>query len=132
MARALWDEYPTDTIAWAIDRQFLWGSGLLISPVLDQGAETVEAYFPDARWYDITYWTRTNVITEMTTRGGFETLSEPFFMALPAIEIHKLKYSPCFSLSKTRCSTGNHSPSCTWWRDLPMSAGGHNNNRKQK
>ena len=74
MARAFWDEYPTDTIAWGIDRQFLWGSGLMITPVLTQGAVEVEGYFPDARWYDITYWTRTDVITEMTTRGGFETL----------------------------------------------------------
>ena len=74
VARAFWDEYPTDTVAWNIDRQFLWGSGLMISPVLDPGAVTVEAYFPDARWYDITYWTRTDQITEMKTRAGFETL----------------------------------------------------------
>ena len=76
VARAFWDEYPTDTQSWVIDRQFLWGSGLMISPVLFQGEVTVDAYFPDARWYDITYWTRTDTITETTTRGGFETLGK--------------------------------------------------------
>ena len=46
----------------------------MISPVLDEGAVSVDAYFPDARWYDITYWTRTDVITESSTRGSYETL----------------------------------------------------------
>jgi len=51
VVRALWHEYPMDSTALSIDRQFLWGSGLLISPVLDEGQVTVDAYFPDARWY---------------------------------------------------------------------------------
>ncbi|KAI8325998.1 alpha-glucosidase [Martensiomyces pterosporus] len=34
------------------DRQFLIGDGLLISPVLTQGATTVDAFFPQGIWYD--------------------------------------------------------------------------------
>jgi len=36
VARALWDEFPTDSITWAIDEQFMWGSALLISPVVEE------------------------------------------------------------------------------------------------
>ena len=30
----------------------MWGSSLLISPVLDYNKRTVYAYFPQARWFD--------------------------------------------------------------------------------
>jgi alpha-glucosidase (family GH31 glycosyl hydrolase) len=30
----------------------MWGSELLISPVLDKNKRTVYAYFPQARWFD--------------------------------------------------------------------------------
>lgn len=51
VVRALWHEFPTDPQTWNIDRQFMWGSGLLISPVLEEGVTSVEAYLPDARFY---------------------------------------------------------------------------------
>lgn len=35
-----------------IDTQFLWGSALLISPVLEINQRSVYAYFPKARWFD--------------------------------------------------------------------------------
>ena len=35
VARRLWHEFPTDTNTWDIDTQFLWGRGLLISPVIE-------------------------------------------------------------------------------------------------
>ena len=76
MARALWDEFPTDSNTWVIDRQFMWGSGLLISPVLDQGATTKSAYFPDARWYDISSWITSGVITEQTTTETYVDLGK--------------------------------------------------------
>lgn len=30
----------------------MWGSELLISPVLEKNKRTVYAYFPNARWFD--------------------------------------------------------------------------------
>lgn len=39
------------------------GPGLLISPVLEQGATSVRAYFPKARWFD--FYTH-----ELTSTGG--------------------------------------------------------------
>ncbi|XP_029334199.1 maltase-glucoamylase, intestinal isoform X3 [Mus caroli] len=52
VARPLLHEFYDDDNTWGIDRQFLWGPGLLITPVLDQGAEKVKAYVPNATWYD--------------------------------------------------------------------------------
>lgn len=71
VARAMWHEYPMDEVARGNDRQFLWGSGLLISPVLEQDAVSVDAYFPNGRFYD--YFTG----QEEATRGDKVTLNTP-------------------------------------------------------
>lgn len=52
VARPLFFQYPEDQMALEIDTQFMWGSGLLFSPVLQQGARSVTAYFPKDRWYE--------------------------------------------------------------------------------
>lgn len=45
--------FPADSNSQSIDRQFLWGSSLLISPVLEQGAVELSAYLPPATWYSL-------------------------------------------------------------------------------
>ncbi|ELU15628.1 hypothetical protein CAPTEDRAFT_167453 [Capitella teleta] len=52
-ARPLFFSFPTDVNTFDIDKQFMWGSSLIISPVLTQGAESVEAYLPKGIWYDL-------------------------------------------------------------------------------
>ncbi|XP_012576239.1 PREDICTED: maltase-glucoamylase, intestinal [Condylura cristata] len=52
VARPLVHEFYQDNNTWGLHEQFLWGPGLLITPVLYEGAETVTAYIPDAIWYD--------------------------------------------------------------------------------
>ncbi|XP_041660826.1 maltase-glucoamylase, intestinal [Cheilinus undulatus] len=52
VVRPLLHEFVEDKTTWDIHRQFLWGPALLISPALDQGARNVDAYVPNARWYD--------------------------------------------------------------------------------
>ncbi|XP_077868370.1 lysosomal alpha-glucosidase-like, partial [Saccoglossus kowalevskii] len=52
VARPLFFEFPHDDYALTVDTQFLWGEALLISPVLQEGAVTVTAYFPNHSWYD--------------------------------------------------------------------------------
>uniref|UniRef100_A0A2K6KA59 Maltase-glucoamylase n=1 Tax=Rhinopithecus bieti TaxID=61621 RepID=A0A2K6KA59_RHIBE len=52
VARPLLHEFYEDNSTWDVHQQFLWGPGLLITPVLDEGAEKVIAYVPDAVWYD--------------------------------------------------------------------------------
>uniref|UniRef100_A0A7N8YPL4 Lysosomal alpha-glucosidase n=1 Tax=Mastacembelus armatus TaxID=205130 RepID=A0A7N8YPL4_9TELE len=53
VARPLFMEFPTDPNCQTIDRQFLWGSSLLISPVLEQGAVELAVYLPPGTWYSL-------------------------------------------------------------------------------
>ncbi|XP_067276076.1 sucrase-isomaltase, intestinal [Pseudorasbora parva] len=52
VVRPMMHEFYSDSETWAVHKQFLWGAHLLITPVLDPGVTTVEAYIPDALWYD--------------------------------------------------------------------------------
>ncbi|XP_034556178.1 maltase-glucoamylase, intestinal [Notolabrus celidotus] len=52
VVRPVMHEFYSDSATWTVDRQFLWGKHFLITPVLDQGVDTVRAYIPDAVWYD--------------------------------------------------------------------------------
>ncbi|XP_044919019.1 probable maltase-glucoamylase 2 [Mustela putorius furo] len=52
VARPLVHEFYQDPATWGIHEQFLWGPGLLITPVLYEGVDRVKAYIPDAIWYD--------------------------------------------------------------------------------
>ncbi|XP_078612816.1 sucrase-isomaltase, intestinal-like [Branchiostoma floridae x Branchiostoma japonicum] len=80
VVRPLLHEFPTDSNTWDVDRQFLWGNGLLISPVLTPDTTTVDAYFPDTRWYD--YFSGHEV--EGQYRGQTVTLDAP----LDKINVH--------------------------------------------
>ncbi|XP_071390650.1 sucrase-isomaltase, intestinal [Centroberyx affinis] len=52
VVRPVMHEFYSDSATWSVDRQFLWGKHLLITPVLDPGVDRVRAYIPDAVWYD--------------------------------------------------------------------------------
>lgn len=51
VVRAPFMEFPHDQNTWTIDRQFMWGEALLITPVVEQGQTTVTGYFPAGMWY---------------------------------------------------------------------------------
>ncbi|KAJ8001406.1 hypothetical protein DPEC_G00169180 [Dallia pectoralis] len=59
VARPLLFEFPADVRTYGIDRQFLWGRSLLVTPVLDPGVDYVSGYFPRGLWYD--YYTGDSV-----------------------------------------------------------------------
>ncbi|XP_050176741.1 maltase-glucoamylase-like [Myiozetetes cayanensis] len=52
VVRPLLHEFVTDPTTWNLSQQFLWGEGLLISPVLEEGLSSLRLYLPDARWFD--------------------------------------------------------------------------------
>ncbi|XP_065794577.1 probable maltase-glucoamylase 2 [Muntiacus reevesi] len=52
VARPLVHEFYQDPATWDLHTQFLWGPGLLITPVLYEGLNYARAYIPDAIWYD--------------------------------------------------------------------------------
>jgi len=53
-----------------IDRQFLWGSAFMVTPVLEEGKTSVDAYVPDDVWYDFHTGSRVQA-------SGFVTLAAP-------------------------------------------------------
>ncbi|XP_068007377.1 lysosomal alpha-glucosidase isoform X2 [Melanerpes formicivorus] len=54
VARPLFLEFPKDPNTWTVDRQLMWGGGLLITPVLEAGKTKVSGYFPAGTWYSLT------------------------------------------------------------------------------
>ncbi|KAK8727326.1 hypothetical protein OTU49_009816, partial [Cherax quadricarinatus] len=53
VARPLLNVFPTDLEARDVDDQFMWGDGLMIAPVVTQGATSRSVYFPQGLWYDL-------------------------------------------------------------------------------
>ena len=45
--------FPKDPNTWAVDRQLMWGGGLLVTPVLEAGKTKVSGYFPAGTWYSL-------------------------------------------------------------------------------
>ncbi|KFR12257.1 Lysosomal alpha-glucosidase, partial [Opisthocomus hoazin] len=52
VARPLFFEFPRDVATLGLDRQFLWGRSLLVTPVLEPGVDSVTGYVPRGVWYD--------------------------------------------------------------------------------
>jgi alpha-glucosidase len=81
VVRALWANFPTDSITSNIERQFMLGNGVLVSPVLEQGASAVDAYFPAGNWYRFGLWQADSVVDNnaviSSSTGVWKTLSTP-------------------------------------------------------
>ncbi|XP_069808485.1 lysosomal alpha-glucosidase-like [Dendropsophus ebraccatus] len=78
VARALFLEFPTDRNTWTIDRQFLWGEAIYITPVLEEGKTEVKGYFPAGVWYDL------DSGSGLQSKGEWFTLPSP----LDTINVH--------------------------------------------
>ncbi|KAH7950636.1 hypothetical protein HPB51_028329 [Rhipicephalus microplus] len=53
VARPLFFEFPKDVNTYAVDTQFLWGSALLVLPILEPNSTSVKPYLPRGIWYDV-------------------------------------------------------------------------------
>ncbi|CAG2174666.1 unnamed protein product [Oppiella nova] len=69
VVRPLFYEFENDTKTWTLDKQFMWGSALMVSPVTEANAKNVKAYFPKSIWYDYSSGRR------ISSKGQMESLS---------------------------------------------------------
>lgn len=70
--RPLFFAVPEDSRTWDIADQFTLGTDLLVSPVLQQGQVTVNAYFPQGVWYNLF-----NPSQVVRANNSFHTLDAP-------------------------------------------------------
>ncbi|CAF4158178.1 unnamed protein product [Rotaria sp. Silwood2] len=62
IVRSMAHEFSTEPSCWSLDEQFLWGSYLLIAPVIYQGHTTKDVYLPiNERWFN--YYTGIEIKT---------------------------------------------------------------------
>ncbi|KMT08274.1 hypothetical protein BVRB_6g142010 [Beta vulgaris subsp. vulgaris] len=80
IARPLFFSFTNYTDCYGLSTQFLLGSGLMVSPVLEKGATTVKALFPPGSWYSMFDMTQTVISKE----GKYVTLDAP----LNTINVH--------------------------------------------
>jgi alpha-glucosidase (family GH31 glycosyl hydrolase) len=81
VVRSLWVNYPTDANTLDINDQFMIGNGILVSPVVDQGSTSVNAYFPQGVWYN---FAERSFAYDTSSGGATETISTP----LTSINVH--------------------------------------------
>ncbi|CAK8574094.1 unnamed protein product [Lathyrus sativus] len=80
IARPLFFSFPNYIQCYGVSAQFLLGSSLMISPVLEQGKTEVEALFPPGTWYNLFDLTQAVVSKD----GNYVTLDAP----LHEINVH--------------------------------------------
>ena len=52
MLRALFIEFPDDPGSWRVDDEYLFGSSILVAPLLHEGAVSRDVYLPPGNWID--------------------------------------------------------------------------------
>ncbi len=52
MVRALFVEFPDDPGAWLVDDEYLYGSSILVAPLLHAGENSRQVYLPPGTWID--------------------------------------------------------------------------------
>jgi len=76
VARPVFFEFANDPVTYDLDTQFLIGSGLMITPVLEEGKTTVQMYLPaNSAFYD--YYSGKLYQPQGSTQGQYVDLVTP-------------------------------------------------------
>jgi alpha-D-xyloside xylohydrolase len=67
MVRALFIEYPGDPGSWQVDDEYLFGSDILVAPLMETGASERNVYLPPGQWIDYQ--------TAKVYAGGWHTIA---------------------------------------------------------
>ena len=52
MLRSLFFEFPNDETSWLIEDEYMFGSNLLVAPLLETGKNERKVYLPNGKWFD--------------------------------------------------------------------------------
>lgn len=52
MLRALFIEFPDDPAAWRVETEYMFGSQILVAPLVEEGMTGREMYLPEGKWTD--------------------------------------------------------------------------------
>ena len=66
MLRALFVEFPDDPGAWKVDDEYLFGSQIMVAPLLESGMTCRTVYLPEGKWIDYQ--------TEKVYEGGWHRI----------------------------------------------------------
>ena len=83
MLRALFVEFPDDPGAWKVDDEYLFGSQILVAPLLESGMTGRTVYLPEGKWIDYQ--------TEKVYEGGWHRIeagSLPIIMLVRDGSVH--------------------------------------------
>ena len=64
--RPLFFSWPADTASLLVDTQWMLGDAIMAAPILQQGTDTVLAYFPAGMWYNL--YDHTSIDTSAAAR----------------------------------------------------------------
>uniref|UniRef100_A0A5S6R1Y4 P-type domain-containing protein n=1 Tax=Trichuris muris TaxID=70415 RepID=A0A5S6R1Y4_TRIMR len=129
VVRPLSFSFPTDNLTYDIDRQFMWGPAMLITPALEPDTISVVGYFPNAKWYNI-YEDYQN---GLCVSPGYRRLRAPLGgpppvhvrggyilpRQRPALNTNQSREQP-FELLVAIDSANNHSVGHLYWDDGEM------------
>lgn len=73
----LWYLYPSDSLTWSIDLQFFFGDAILVSPVTEDNATSVDIYLPKDIFYDF------NTLAPVQGEGQNVSLTNVNFTTIP-------------------------------------------------